>query len=257
MRGLEKRLGVELLARTSRSVSPTAAGERLLKDLAPALEQIEHSLNDVRKQTVHPAGRVRLIIPRVALRTVLLPKLATFAAEFPEIVLDITTSSNRVDIVADGFDAGVQIGEYVQRDMIATRVSDDLRLAVVGSPAYFQTRSIPRTPRDLKEHTCLAFRFNTGVYRWEFEKGRQSLTVNPQGPLVIDDSELVVEAALMGMGIGTALENSVTELVAQGRLIQVLQDWCPSFPGFYLYYPSRRNRPAALSALIRALRLSG
>lgn len=255
MRGLEKRLGVELLARTSRSVSPTPAGDKLLRDLAPALEQIEHSLNDIRKQTVRPAGRVRLIVPRVALSTVLLPRLAAFAAEFPDIVLDITTSSDRVDIVADGFDAGVQIGEYVQRDMIAVRVSADLRLAVVGSPAYFQSRPVPKTPRDLKEHMCLAFRFNTGVYRWEFEKGRQSLTVNPQGPLVIDDSELVVEAALKGMGIGTALENSVTELIAEGRLIQVLRDWCPSFPGFYLYYPSRRNRPAALSALIRSIRL--
>ena len=257
MRGLEKRLGVELLARTSRSVSPTTAGGRLLKDLAPALEQIEHSLNDVRKQTVRPAGRVRLVVPRVALTTFLLPKLAKFATEYPDIVLDITTSGNKVDIVADGFDAGIQIGESVQRDMIAVRVSDDLRLAVFASPAYFQTRPIPKTPRDLKAHTCLAFRFNTGVYRWEFEKGRQSLTVHPQGPLVIDDSELVVEATLKGMGIGTALENSVTELIAEGRLVQVLQDWCPSFPGFYLYYPSRRNRPAALSALIRALRLPG
>jgi DNA-binding transcriptional LysR family regulator len=257
MRGLEKRLGIELLARTSRSVSPTAAGERLLKDLAPALEQIEHSLNDVRKQTVRPAGRVRLIVPRVALSTVLLPKLAAFASEYPEIVLDITTSSDRVDIVAEGFDAGIQIGEFVQRDMIAVRVSDDLKLAVFGSPAYFQTRPIPKIPRDLKEHTCLAFRLNTGVYRWEFEKGRQSLTINPQGPLIIDDSELVVEAALKDMGIGTALEKSVTDLLAQGRLVRVLEDWCPSFPGFYLYYPSRRNRPAALSALIRTLRLPG
>jgi DNA-binding transcriptional LysR family regulator len=172
-------------------------------------------------------------------------------------VLDITTSSDRVDIVAEGFDAGVQIGEFVQRDMIAVRVSDDLRLAVVGSPAYFKTRSIPKTPLDLKKHICLAFRFNTGVYCWEFEKVRQSLTFNPQGPLIIDDSELVVEAALKGMGIGTALENSVNDLIAQGRFIQVLKDWCPSFPGFYLYYPSRRNRPAALSALIQTLRLPG
>ena len=257
MKGLERRLGVELLARTSRSVSPTAAGENLLKDLTPALEQIESSLNDVRKQTVRPAGRVRLVVSRVALSTFLLPKLATFATEYPDIVLDITTSSNKLDIVADGFDAGIQIGEHVHRDMIAARVSDDLRLAVFGSPAYFQTRPIPKTPRELKDHICLAFRFNTGVYRWEFEKGRQSVTVNPQGPLVIDDSELVVEAVLRGMGIGTALENSVNGLFAEKRLVQVLQDWCPLFPGFYLYYPSRRNRPAALSALIRTLRLPG
>ena len=257
MRGLEKRLSIELLARTSRSVSPTAAGERLLKGLAPALEQIEHSLNDVRKQTVRPAGRVRLIVPRVAMSMVLLPKLATFATEYPDIVLDITTSSDRVDIVADGYDAGIQIGEFVQRDMIAVRVSDDLRLAVFGSPNYFRSHSLPRTPRDLKEHSCIAFQFNTGVYRWEFEKGRQSLTINPQGPVVIDDSELVVQASLEGLGVGTALEKSVAELIARGRLVQVLEEWCPSFPGFYLYYPSRRNKPAALSALIRAVRLPG
>jgi DNA-binding transcriptional LysR family regulator len=257
MTGLEKRLGIELLARTSRSVSPTAVGERLLKDLAPALEQIEHSLNDVRKQTVRPAGRVRLIVPRVAMSMVLLPKLAKFATEYPDIVLDITTSSDRVDIVADGYDAGIQIGEFVQRDMIAVRVSDDLRLAVFGSPDYFRSHPIPRTPRDLKEHSCIAFRFKTGVYRWEFEKGRQSLTVNPQGQVVFDDSELVVQAALEGLGIGTALEKSVADLIAKKRLVHVLEEWCQSFPGFYLYYPSRRNKPAALSALIRALRLPG
>jgi DNA-binding transcriptional LysR family regulator len=229
----------------------------LLKDLAPALDQIQHSLDDVRKQTIRPAGRIRLIVPRVAVSMVVLPKLAAFATEYPDIVLDITASSNRVDIVADGYDAGIQLGEFVQRDMIAVRVSDNLRLAVFASPAYFQSRSVPRTPRDLKDHSCLAFRFNTGVYRWEFEKGRQSLTINPQGPFVINDSELVVEAALKGMGIGTALEQSVAGLVEEGRLVQILADWCPPFPGFYLYYPSRRNKPAAMSALIRALRLPG
>ena len=257
MRGLEKRLGIELLARTSRSVSPTAAGESLLKDLAPALEQIQHALNYVQKQTIRTAGRVRLVIPRPALSTVLLSKLVRFAADYPEVVLDVTTSNDKVDIVAHGFDAGVQIGEYVQRDMIAVRVSDDLRLAAFGSPSYFRTHPLPKTPRELNEHTCLAFRFSTGVYRWEFEKGTRSLTVNPTGPLIIDDSELVVEAALKGMGIGTALEISVTDLVAQGQLIQVLKEWCPSFPGYDLSYPSRRNKPAALAALIRALRLPG
>ena len=257
MSGLEKRLGLGLLARTSRSVSPTAAGERLLKDLAPALEQIQQSLNEVRKQTTRPGGRIRLLVPRVAVSMVLLPKLAAFAAEYPEIVLDITTSSDRVDIVSAGYDAGIQIGEFVQRDMIAIRVSDELRLAVFASPDYFRSHSIPRTPRDLKDHSCIAFRFNTGVYRWEFEKGRQAVTVNPQGPVVIDDSELVAQAALEGLGIGTALEKSVAALIGKGRLIQVLEEWCPSFPGFYLYYPSRRNKPAALSALIRTLRLPG
>jgi DNA-binding transcriptional LysR family regulator len=257
MKGLEKRLGMELLARNSRSVSPTAAGNSLLAGLAPALEQIERSLNEVQKRAVRPAGRIRLITPRVAVPMVLIPKLATFATEFPDIVLDITTSSDRVEIVSAGYDAGIQIGEYIQRDMIALRVSDDLRLAVFASPAYFQAHSIPRTPRDLKDHSCIAFRFSTGVYRWEFEKGRKALTVNPKGTIMLDDSELVVEAALNGLGIGTALETSVAELIKQKRLVQVLKEWCPIFPGFYLYYPSRRNKPAALSALIQTLRRPG
>ena len=255
MRGLAKSLGIELLARTSRSVSATAAGEHLLKELAPALEEIELSLNELRKRTVRPAGRIRLIIPRIAISTMLMPKLAAFAREHPEVVLDITTSSNQVDIVAAGYDAGIQIGEYIQRDMIAVRVSDDVRLAVFGSPEYFTSHPIPKTPRELKDHACVAFKFSTGVYRWEFEKGRQSLTVNPQGPIILDDSELVIQAALRNVGIGMALESAVQGLIDEGRLTQVLKDWCPPFPGFHLFYPSRRNRPAALSALIRALRL--
>lgn len=255
MRGLEKRLGIELLARTSRSVSPTAAGEHLLKELAPALEQIERSLNELRKRTVRPAGRIRLVIPRVVISTMLMPKLAAFAREHPEVVLDITTSNNPMDIVAAGYDAGIQIGEYIQRDMIAVRVSDDVRHAVFGSPEYFRSHPIPKTPRELKDHACITFKFSTGVYRWEFERGRQSLKVNPQGPIILDDPELVVQAALRNVGIGTALESAVQELIDEGRLTQVLKDWCPSFPGFHLFYPSRRNRPAALTALIRALRL--
>lgn len=257
MRGLEKRLGIELLARTSRSVSPTEAGESLLKDLGPALERIEASLNEIRKRTTRPAGRIRLILPRVLASTVLMPKLAAFATEYPEVVLDITTSNDPIDIVSGGYDAGIQIGEYIERDMIAVRVSNDLRLAAFASPTYFASRAIPRSPRDLRNHLCIAFRFTSGVYRWEFEKGRRSLTISPQGPLVFDDSELVVDAALRGAGIGTALESTVETLIASGRLVQVLQDWCPTFPGYYLYYPSRRNRPAALSALIRTLRLPG
>ena len=255
MRGLEKRLGIELLARTSRSVSPTAAGEHLLKELAPALEQIESSLNELRKRTIRPSGRIRLVVPRIVISTMLMPKLAAFAREHPEVVLDITTSNTPVDIVAAGYDAGIQIGEYIQRDMIAVRVSDDVRLAVFGSPEYFTSHPIPKTPRDLKDHACIAFKFSTGVYRWEFGKGRQSVTVNPQGPIILDDQELVVQAALRNAGIGMALESAVQALIDEGRLRQVLKDWCPSFPGFHLFYPSRRNRPAALTALIRALRL--
>jgi len=256
MRGLEKRLGLQLLARTTRSVSPTAAGTALLQDLTPALERIERSLAEARKRRESPAGRIRLIIPRTATYMVLLPKLARFARTYPEIVLEVTSSYDQVDLVAGEYDAGVQIGEFIQRDMIAVRVSKDLRLAVVGSPEYFKGRKIPRTPRDLKDHACIGFRFSSGIYRWEFSKGRKALTVNPQGPATFDDPDLVVQAVLNGVGIATTVEQPISEMIAKGRLVQVLRDWCPTFPGYFLYYPSRRNQPAALAALIDTLRLS-
>jgi DNA-binding transcriptional LysR family regulator len=256
MRGLEKRLGLQLLARTTRSVSPTAAGTALLQDLTPALERIERSLAEARKRRESPTGRIRLIIPRTATYMVLLPKLARFARTYPEIVLEVTSSNDPVDLVAGEYDAGVQIGEFIQRDMIAVRVSKDLRLAVVGSPEYFKSHKIPRTPRDLKDHACIGFRFSSGLYRWEFEKGRKALTVSPQGPATFDDPDLVVQAVLNGVGIGTTVEQPISEMIAKGRLVQVLRDWCPTFPGYFLYYPSRRNQPAALAALINTLRLS-
>jgi DNA-binding transcriptional LysR family regulator len=256
MRGLEKRLGLQLLARTTRSVSPTAAGTALLQDLTPALERIERSLAEARKRRESPTGRIRLIIPRPATYMVLLPKLARFARTYPEIVLEVTSSNDPVDLVAGEYDAGVQIGELIQRDMIAVRVSKDLRLAVVGSPEYFKARKIPRTPRDLKDHACIGFRFSSGIYRWEFEKGRKALTINPQGPTTFDDPDLVVQAVLNGVGIATTMEQPLSEMIAKGRLVQVLRDWCPTFPGYFLYYPSRRNQPAALAALINTLRLS-
>jgi DNA-binding transcriptional LysR family regulator len=256
MRGLEKRLGLQLLARTTRSVSPTTAGSALLSELAPALERIERAVGEARKQREKPAGRIRLIIPRTATRMVLLPKLAQFSRAYPEIVLEVTSSNDPVDLVAGEYDAGVQLGEFIQRDMIAVRVTREMRLAVVGTPKYFESRTIPRHPQDLKDHSCIGFRFSNGLYRWEFEKGRKALTVSPQGPASFDDPDLVIQAVLDGVGIGTAMERSLTDLISKGRLVQVLRDWCPSFPGYFLYYPSRRNQPAALSALIDTLRLS-
>ena len=256
VRGLEKRLGLQLLARTTRSVSPTAAGTALLQELAPALERIERAVAETRKQRENPAGRIRLIIPRTATQLVILPKLARFHRTYPEIVLEITSSNDPVDLVAGEYDAGIQLGEFIQRDMIAVRVTREMRLAVVGSPLYFESNSIPRRPQDLKDHACVGFRFSNGLYRWEFEKGRKTLTVSPQGPASFDDPALVIQAVLDGLGIGTAMEDTIAPLIAKGRLIQVLKDWCPSFPGYFLYYPSRHHQPAALSALIRTLRLS-
>jgi DNA-binding transcriptional LysR family regulator len=255
IRGLEKKLGLQLLARTTRSVSPTAAGSALLDELVPSLERIERSLAAARKLRERPAGRIRLVISRTATYLVLLPRLARFAQAYPEIVLDITSSNDPVDLVAQEYDAGIQIGEFIQRDMIAVRVSKDLRLAVVGSPQYFRSHPIPRNPRDLKDHACIGFRFSSGMYRWEFEKGRKTITVNPRGPATFDDPDLVIQAVLNGMGIGTAMEQTLLQRIAKGHLVQVLRDWCPTFPGYFLYYPSRRNQPAALAALIDTLRL--
>lgn len=256
MRALEQRLGLQLLARTTRSVSPTSAGAALLNDLTPALERIDRSLAEARKQRDSPSGRIRLVISRTAAYLVLFPRLAQFCRAHPEVVLDITSSYDPVDLVAGEYDAGIQIGEFIQREMIAVRVSPDMRLAAVATPAYLRQHGTPRSPRDLKDHACIAFRFRSGVYRWEFEKGRKALTVYPHGPAIFDAPDLVIQAVLKGIGIGMAMEASVQPLIEQGKLVQILRDWSPKFPGYFLYYPSRRNQPAALVALIQALKLA-
>jgi DNA-binding transcriptional LysR family regulator len=255
VRALEKRLGIQLLARTTRSVAATPSGKALLADLAPALERIQQSLQRVRKQSDRPSGRLRLVTSRSAALRVLLPKLQAFATAYPEIVLEVTTSNEPVDLVAGEFDAGMQIGEFIQRDMIAVRVSPDLRLALIGSPGYFAKHKPPKVPQDLKDHACIGFRFRSGMYRWELERGKKALTFHPQGPVSFDDAELVVQAVLQGLGIGMSMEHAMLPMIRDGKLIQVMKDWCPSFPGYFLYYPSRRNQPAALSALIHTLRL--
>ena len=256
MRGLEKRLGLQLLARTTRSVAPTTAGAALLQELAPALERIERAVAEARQQKDTPSGRIRIIIPRTATQMVILPKLAQFARTYPEIVLEITHSNDPVDLIAGEYDAGVQLGEFIQKDMIAVRVTGEMRLAVVGSQEYFDSNRKPKHPQDLRDHACIGFRFSNSLYRWEFEKGRKALTVSPQGPASFDDPDLVIQAVLKGVGIGTSMEESVASLISEGRLVQVLKDWCPTFPGFFLYYPSRRNQPAALAALIQTLRMA-
>ncbi len=254
MRTLETRLGVQLLARTTRSVSPTAAGAALLQELAPALERIERSVAETRNLREKPAGRIRLLTPRLVAQMVIVPKLAAFARKYPEIVLEVTTSNDPVDLVAGEFDAGIQLGEFIQRDMIAVRVTQEMRLAIVGSATYFQSHPIPRHPQDLKHHSCIGFRFGGGLYRWEFEKGNKTVTVSPQGHASFDDPELVIQAVEAGLGIGSSMEEVLARPIASGRLVQVLKDWCPVFPGYFLYYPSRRNQPAALTALIDTLR---
>ncbi len=255
IRGLEKRLGVQLLARTTRSVSATAAGSALLQELVPSLERIDRAVAEARNQRERPAGRLRLIIPRLVTEMVVLPKLTEFARNYPDIILEITHSNDPVDLVAGEYDAGVQLGEFIQRDMIAVPVTGAMRLVVVGSPTYLEENGVPKHPQDLKDHACIGFRFTNGLYRWEFEKGRKALSVSPQGPASFDDPDLVIKAVLDGVGLGTSMEESVKDLLSKGRLVQVLKDWSPPFPGYFLYYPSRRNQPAALAALIETLRV--
>jgi DNA-binding transcriptional LysR family regulator len=256
MRKLEERIGVRLLSRTTRSVAPTSAGEQLVARLRPALADIREALDRISGLRDKPAGRVRLLAPRLAVMTVLAPKLGRFARDYPDIVLDITTDDSRIDIVAGGFDAGIHFGEFIEKDMIAVRVSRDHRAAIVGSPAYFEAHPQPRSPRDLLRHRCINFRHGSaGVYRWEFDKGKKSLSVAVNGPLIVDDVELVIRAALDGAGLAFLSEERAAPHLASGALVRVLEDWCQPFPGFFLYYPSRRQQPAALSALIKTLRL--
>lgn len=256
MRGLEENMGVRLLSRTTRSVAPTEAGERLIVRLRPALTDVQDAVDELSGLRDKPAGRVRLLIPRLAGTTVLGPKLAKFTRDYPDVVLDITADDSRLDIVAGGFDAGIHFGEYIQKDMIAVRVSKDHRAAIVGAPAYFKSHTKPKTPHDLLRHRCINFRHGTaGVYRWEFDKGKKSLSVAVSGPLIVDDVETVVRAAIDGIGLAFVSDERVMPQLESGELIRVLEDWCQPFPGFFLYYPSRRQQPAALSALINTLRL--
>ncbi len=256
VRGLEERIGVRLLARTTRSVAPTDAGEQLIRSLRPALADIHGALDRISGRGGKPAGRLRLVVSPLAADTVVAPKLAQFAKKYPDVVLDITTDESRVDLVAGGYDAGIHYGEFIQQDMVAVRVSPDHRPAIVASPQYFEAHRRPRAPRDLLAHRCINFRHGgEGVYRWEFDKGNQSMTVAVSGPLVVDDLDLVIRAALDGVGIAYMGEDRAAPHLASGALVRVLEPWCQPFPGFFLYYASRRQQPAALAALIDALRV--
>jgi DNA-binding transcriptional LysR family regulator len=257
MRNLEDEIGVRLLSRTTRSVAPTVPGEHLLARLRPSFTEIREALGQVSRLRNKPAGRIRLLAPRLAVKTVLAPRIGRFVRDYPDITLEVTTDDSRMDIVAGGFDAGIHFGEYIEKDMIAVRVSQDQRPAIVGSPAYFESHPKPRSPRDLIRHRCINFRHGSaGVYRWEFEKGRKSLSVAVNGPLVVDDLDLVISAAVDGVALAYMSEEHGAEHLGSGALVKVLEDWCQPYPGFFLYYPSRRNQPAALAALINSLRIT-
>jgi DNA-binding transcriptional LysR family regulator len=256
VRGLEERVGVRLLARTTRSVSPTDAGEELIAHLSPALSDVESALDRIGSLRERPSGRVRLVAPRLAAKMVLAPKLDQFARDYPDVVLEITTDDSPLDFVTGRFDAGIHLGEFIARDMIAVRVSGEQRAAIVAAPRYIESHPRPESPRDLTTHRCINICMGSGgVYRWEFEKGDQSLTVGVNGPLIIDDMDMTIQAAMDGIGLALSLEDYVAPHLASGALVRVLEDWCPPFAGFFLYYPSRRQQPAAMAALIDTLRL--
>lgn len=256
MKALEGRLGVRLLARTTRSVRPTEAGERLLRTLRPALEDIGAGLTALGGLRDKPVGTVRITTFKHAATSVVWPVLPAFLTAHPGIRVEMTIDDGLTDIVASRYDAGIRFGEKVAKDMIAVRVGPDVRAAVVGSPGYLADHPVPRAPQDLAGHRCINYRFATagGLYLWEFERGGRPLQLRVDGPLVLNDGDLILAAALAGQGIAYLFEDQVADHVAAGRLIRVLAEWCPPFPGYHLYYPSRRQTPPALAALVDALR---
>lgn len=258
MRGLEQRLGVRLLARTTRSVAPTAAGERLLRSVEPALAEVARGLVALADWRDVPSGALRITTFSSAARMVLAPVLPMFLLNHPEITLEVSVGDRLVDPVAEGFDAGIRFGESVESDMIAVRVGPDLRTVVVGTPAYFDRHPRPMTPDDLHAHRCVNYRLvgGGGLLPWEFEKDGREVRFRARGQLIVNDERLSEATVRSGAALGYMLEPDAADEIADGRLIQVLDDWCPAFPGCFLYYPNRQVTPA-LRALIDALRWSG
>jgi DNA-binding transcriptional LysR family regulator len=256
MKDLEERLGVRLLSRTTRSVSTTEAGETLLRSLRPALEEITSGVDAVGALRGKPSGTVRITATKHAVSSVVMPVLPRFLASHPDIRIDMIVDDNLTDIVADRIDAGIRFGDIVEKDMIAVRIGPDIRMAVVGAPSYFADHPLPRTPRELSGHDCINYRRvrSGGLYAWDFEEKGRPFAVRVEGRLVFNNAELIREAALAGQGIAYVYEDEVVADIKAGRLKRVLERWCPTFPGYYLYHPSRRQTPPALAALIAALR---
>jgi DNA-binding transcriptional LysR family regulator len=253
---LEARLKLRLLTRTTRSVSPTAAGERLLRNVSPRIEEIEGELAALSDLREKPSGTIRITATEYATDAVLLPKLAKLLRENPDIKIEIVSDYGLADIVAQRFDAGVRDGEQVAKDMIAVRIGPDARMAVVGASSYFKNQPVPRKPQDLVEHNCINLRLPThgGLYAWEFEKGSRELKVRVEGQLLFSTTTQMFHAALAGFGLAYLPEGLVQPHINKGRLTRVLEDWCPPYPGYHLYYPSRRQPSAAFTLLVDALR---
>jgi len=259
MRGLEERLGLRLLARTTRSVAPTEAGERLMRAIGPHLESVADALAAIGSLRDTPAGVVRISASEHAANSVLYPAVARLARAYPEIAIEVCVDNAFADIVAQRFDAGVRLGEQIEKDMVAVRVAPDMRMAIVATPAYFERFPPPRTPRDLTRHRCIAMRLPTfgGLLPWEFEKDGREVTVRVEGALTFNVMAMGLRATLDGLGLGYCQADLAAPYVADGRLISVLEDWCAPFPGYHLYYPSRRQHSAAFAVVVEALRYRG
>ena len=253
---LETRLKLRLLTRTTRSVSPTAAGERLLRNVGPRIDDIEAELIALSELREKPSGTIRITATEYATSAVLLPKLAKLLREYPDIKVEIISDYGLTDIVAQRFDAGVRDGEQVAKDMIAVRIGPNARMAVVAAPSYFRNRSEPKKPPQLVEHNCINLRLPThgGLYSWEFEKGSRELKIRVEGQLSFNTTTQLLHAALAGLGVAYLPEGLVQAHINRGRLKRVLEDWCPPYPGYHLYYPSRRQPSAAFALLVDALR---
>jgi DNA-binding transcriptional LysR family regulator len=259
IRGLEARLRLRLLTRTTRSVSPTEAGERLLQRVGSRFDEIESELEALSELRERPAGTIRITAGEHAAYTVLSPALAKLLPSYPDIKVEVCVDYGFVDIVAERYDAGVRTGEQVAKDMIAVRIGPDMCMAVVGAPSYFEKHPIPKKPQDLTEHNCINLRMPTygGLYAWEFEKGRRELKVRVDGQLVFNTMRQRLDAALAGLGLAYMTEDAVKPQVAKGTLVRVLEDWCEPFSGYHLYYPSRRQSSQAFALLVETLRYRG
>jgi DNA-binding transcriptional LysR family regulator len=256
MRGLEERLGMRLLTRTTRSVSPTEAGERLLRTVGPRFEEVEAELAALSELRQKPAGTIRITAGDHSAVTILWPKLSKVLAKYPEVRIEINIEGGLIDIAAERFDAGVRLGEQLARDMVSVRISPDLRFAAVGTKSYFAKRTIPRTPRDLVGHNCINLRLPThgGLWAWDFERGGRELKVRVDGQLIFNNIFQVRDAALEGVGLAYIPEDLARPYLAKGQLVWVLEEWSPPWPGYHLYYPSRRQSSPAFALIVDALR---
>jgi DNA-binding transcriptional LysR family regulator len=257
MRRLEEKLGVQLLARSTRSVSTTQAGERLLARLNPAISEISSAVEQLGEISGRPSGHIRISAPGEAARRVIAPALPTFVEAYPDIVVEVLIEQAFTNIIERRLDAGIRLGESLEKDVVAVPVSGPLRMAVIASPAYLKRHGVPKTPRDLRSHRCINLRLASAgtLYKWEFERGAEKMDIAVEGSLIFDAGGMVVDAALAGVGIGYVLEDRALDAFKSGALVRVLADWCPPFPGFYLYYPGRRQLSPALAAFIEALRV--